>query len=270
MDDKNSPMYLMLISIHGLIRGQDLELGRDADTGGQTKYVVDLLRALAERDDVAQVDLVTRRVVDPDISTDYAQPLEVLSDKARIIRIDAGPDGYLAKESLWDHLDSFMDNLLSWLNGQKRMPDLVHSHYADAGYVGVRLSNLVGIPLVHTGHSLGRDKRLRLLAKGVDREEINQRYNMDRRVDAEEEMLANADLVITSTHNEIEEQYALYNYYQPDCMVVIPPGTDLSQFHPPGPADSEPEFSQTIARFLEEPRKPMVLALSRQMNVKIS
>ncbi|MES9898057.1 MAG: HAD-IIB family hydrolase [Sedimenticola sp.] len=263
MDDKNSPMYLMLISIHGLIRGQDLELGRDADTGGQTKYVVDLLRALAERDDVAQVDLVTRRVVDPDISTDYAQPLEVLSDKARIIRIDAGPDGYLAKESLWDHLDSFMDNLLSWLNGQKRMPDLVHSHYADAGYVGVRLSNLVGIPLVHTGHSLGRDKRLRLLAKGVDREEINQRYNMDRRVDAEEEMLANADLVITSTHNEIEEQYALYNYYQPDCMVVIPPGTDLSQFHPPGPADSEPEFSQTIARFLEEPRKPMVLALSR-------
>ncbi|MEJ1356410.1 MAG: HAD-IIB family hydrolase [Candidatus Sedimenticola sp. (ex Thyasira tokunagai)] len=263
MDDKNSPMYLMLISIHGLIRGQDLELGRDADTGGQTKYVVDLLRALAERDDVAQVDLVTRRVVDPDISTDYAQPLEVLSEKARIIRIDAGADGYLAKESLWDHLDSFMDNLLSWLNGQKRMPDLVHSHYADAGYVGVRLSNLVGIPLVHTGHSLGRDKRLRLLAKGVDREEINQRYNMDRRVDAEEEMLANADLVITSTHNEIEEQYALYNHYQPDCMVVIPPGTDLSQFHPPGPADSEPEFSQTIARFLEEPRKPMVLALSR-------
>ncbi|MEJ1461928.1 MAG: HAD-IIB family hydrolase [Candidatus Sedimenticola sp. (ex Thyasira tokunagai)] len=256
-------MYLMLISIHGLIRGQDLELGRDADTGGQTKYVVDLLRALAERDDVAQVDLVTRRVVDPDISTDYAQPLEVLSEKARIIRIDAGADGYLAKESLWDHLDSFMDNLLSWLNGQKRMPDLVHSHYADAGYVGVRLSNLVGIPLVHTGHSLGRDKRLRLLAKGVDREEINQRYNMDRRVDAEEEMLANADLVITSTHNEIEEQYALYNHYQPDCMVVIPPGTDLSQFHPPGPADSEPEFSQTIARFLEEPRKPMVLALSR-------
>ncbi|MEJ1297514.1 MAG: HAD-IIB family hydrolase [Candidatus Sedimenticola sp. (ex Thyasira tokunagai)] len=263
MDGKNSPMYLMLISIHGLIRGQDLELGRDADTGGQTKYVVDLLRALAERDDVAQVDLVTRRVVDPDISTDYAQPLEVLSEKARIIRIDAGADGYLAKESLWDHLDSFMDNLLSWLNGQKRMPDLVHSHYADAGYVGVRLSNLVGIPLVHTGHSLGRDKRLRLLAKGVDREEINQRYNMDRRVDAEEEMLANADLVITSTHNEIEEQYALYNHYQPDCMVVIPPGTDLSQFHPPGPADSEPEFSQTIARFLEEPRKPMVLALSR-------
>lgn len=41
--------HLLLISIHGLIRGHDLELGRDADTGGQTKYVVDLARALAER-----------------------------------------------------------------------------------------------------------------------------------------------------------------------------------------------------------------------------
>jgi len=33
-------LYIALISVHGLIRGQNLELGRDADTGGQTKYVV--------------------------------------------------------------------------------------------------------------------------------------------------------------------------------------------------------------------------------------
>jgi sucrose-phosphate synthase len=158
-------MYLLLISIHGLIRGHDLELGRDADTGGQTKYVVDLARALSERKDITQVDLVTRRVLDPTISSDYAESIEPLTEKARIVRIDAGPEEYLPKEQLWDHLDSFMDNLLSWLNEQGQMPDVVHSHYADAGYVGVRLSNLLGVPLVHTGHSLGRDKRQRLLAK---------------------------------------------------------------------------------------------------------
>ncbi|MCI5159727.1 MAG: hypothetical protein D3906_15125, partial [Candidatus Electrothrix sp. AUS1_2] len=60
--------YILLISIHGLIRSHDLELGRDADTGGQTKYVVDLARALAEHEEVAQVDLVTRLVVDPAVS----------------------------------------------------------------------------------------------------------------------------------------------------------------------------------------------------------
>jgi sucrose-phosphate synthase len=239
-----------------------MELGRDADTGGQTKYVVDLARALAECTEVAQVDLVTRRIVDASVSQDYAQPIEHLSDKARIVRIDAGPQEYLAKEQLWDYLDSFMDNLSQWLHEQHRMPDLVHSHYADAGYVGVRLSNLLGIPLVHTGHSLGRDKRKRLLARGLSREEIEKTYNISRRIDAEEEILANAALVITSTHNEIEEQYALYNYYEPQRMAVIPPGTDLKQFHTPE-KDERIAFAAQVDRFLSDPDKPLILALSR-------
>ncbi|MDH3221456.1 MAG: HAD-IIB family hydrolase, partial [Gammaproteobacteria bacterium] len=202
------------------------------------------------------------RVVDDAISEDYAQPLEQLSDKVQIIRIDAGPEEYIAKEQLWDHLDSFMDNLLHWLNEQNRMPDIVHSHYADAGYVGVRLANLLGIPLVHTGHSLGRDKRKRLLARGLSREEIEATYNIARRIEAEEEVLANASLVVTSTHNEIEEQYGLYNYYDPDRMTVIPPGTNLEQFHPPS-QDESIDFAKQVDRFLIKPDKPLILALSR-------
>ncbi|MCB1801188.1 MAG: HAD-IIB family hydrolase [Gammaproteobacteria bacterium] len=262
MTETETGRYLLLISVHGLIRGHDLELGRDADTGGQTKYVVDLARALAQRSDVAGVDLVTRRVSDPHVSDDYAQPVETLSDKARIVRIQAGPDGYIPKEKLWDHLDSFTDNLADWLKGQQRVPDYIHSHYADAGYVGVRLAHLLGKPLIHTGHSLGRDKRKRLLARGLSREDIETAYNIERRIDAEEEVLANADLVITSTHNEIEEQYGLYNYYDPGRMVVIPPGTDLEQFHPPV-ADERIAFTKQVNRFLSNPDKPLVLALSR-------
>src|SRR5690554_2183273 len=41
-------LRIAMLSIHGLIRGSDLELGRDADTGGQTKYVVEMTRALGE------------------------------------------------------------------------------------------------------------------------------------------------------------------------------------------------------------------------------
>ena len=95
MESKPTGLYLVLVSIHGLIRGHDLELGRDADTGGQTKYVVDLARALGECDEVAQVDLITRRVVETRISDDYAEPVEQLSDSARIVRIDAGPDEFV-------------------------------------------------------------------------------------------------------------------------------------------------------------------------------
>jgi len=259
MSDKR---YLLLISIHGLIRGSELELGRDADTGGQTKYVVDLAKSLGELEDVDQVDLVTRCIVDPNVSDDYAKPVEQLSDAVRIVRVATGPKEYIPKEQLWDHLDTFTDNLVGWLNKQPRMPDLVHSHYADAGYVGVRLSNLLSVPLVHTGHSLGRDKRKRLLAKGMSREEIEKTYNIERRIDAEEEILANADLVITSTRNEIDEQYGLYSYYDPERMRVIPPGTDLQLFHPPSEDEVIP-FRQQVDRFLEEPSKPLVLALSR-------
>ena len=245
-----------------MIRGNDLELGRDADTGGQTKYVVDLARALAACKEIDQVDLVTRRIIDPSVSDDYNMPEERVTDNARIIRICAGPHEYIQKELLWDHLDSFMDNLVSWLNQQNRMPDIIHSHYADAGYVGVKLSNLLGVPLIHTGHSLGRDKRKRLLARGLSRKEIEQTYNIERRIDAEEEILANADLIITSTHNEIEEQYSLYNYYDPQRMVVIPPGTDLEKFFPDN-KDEQSGFLDEVSRFLTEPDKPMILALSR-------
>jgi len=262
MENESGRLYLLLISIHGLIRGTNLELGRDADTGGQTQYVVELARALGESDSVARVDLVTRRIVDENVSDDYAQPLERLSDRARIVRIDAGPGEYIAKEQLWDHLDSFLDNLTQWLKRQPRMPDALHSHYPDAAFVAVRLANLLGVPLVHTGHSLGRDKRKRLLASGLPAEKIEKTYNIARRIAAEEEALANADLVITSTHNEIEEQYGLYNYYDPDRMVVIPPGTDLKRFHPPRKGESF-TFSEKLDRFLREPAKPIVLALSR-------
>ena len=263
MTGKTDPLYLLLISVHGLIRGYDLELGRDADTGGQTKYVVDLARALGQQKAVARVDLVTRQVIDPEVSPDYAEAIEPLGDGTQIVRIQAGPDAYIRKEELWDCLDIFTDNLLQWLRQQPSMPDVIHAHYADAGYVGTRLSHLTGIPLVFTGHSLGRDKRTRLLATGLDSDLLEQRYHISRRIDAEEDVLATADLVITSTRHEISEQYELYDYYHPERMVVVPPGTNLEQFYPADAESGNIPFKKSLKRFLKDPKKPMILALSR-------
>ena len=256
-------LYIMMISVHGLIRGENLELGRDADTGGQTKYVVELTKALARQSTVEKVDLVTRRICDVAVARDYGEPTEELEPNARIIRIDAGPDLYIPKEELWGHLDAFTDELFAWIHRQPRLPDVLHSHYADAGYVGVRLSHLTGLPLIHTGHSLGRDKVRRLLALGLTVDEIEQRYRMSERIRAEEDVLNSASLVITSTHNEIEEQYELYDCYTREKMSVIPPGTDLNQFHPPIPEQDCIPFAGTLAKYLREPEKPMILALSR-------
>lgn len=255
--------YLVLLSIHGLIRGYDLELGRDADTGGQTKYVLELARALGEHPAVERVDLITRRIVDDAVSPGYAEPLEMLSERVRIVRMEAGPAAYIPKEQLWDSLDSFVDNTLVYLRGVPRLPNLIHSHYADAGYVGARVASLLGLPLVHTGHSLGRGKRKRMLAYGVKPDDIERIYNITRRIEAEELALGSASRVITSTSQEIDEQYAVYDYYQPEQMCVVPPGTDLDLFHPPSGAEWQGEVAAELQRFLRVPGKAMVLAISR-------
>lgn len=263
MGPEPEKLYIVLVSIHGLIRGHDLELGRDADTGGQTKYVVELARALGELPGVARVDLLTRRLVDDLVSSDYSHQIEPLSKKSRIVRVDCADNIYIPKEDLWDHLDSFADNALYWLQEQDMVPSVIHSHYADAGYVATRLVHQMGIPLVHTGHSLGRSKRKRLLASGLKGDEIEGRYNMSRRIEAEELTLGTAQLVITSTHQEIEEQYGQYDYYRPDQMTVIPPGTDLQQFFPPEGDEKNSGIFGLLSTFLQDPHKPIILALSR-------
>ena len=244
-------IYIAMISVHGLVRGHDLELGRDADTGGQVKYVVELARFLARQPGIAGVDLFTRLIAAPDTDPDYAREREILEDRARIVRIVAGPvEEYLPKEALWDYLDSFIDNMMTLFREADRQPDVIHSHYADAGYVGSRLAHFLGVPLIHTGHSLGRVKRRRFLATGLSSQAIDERYNMSRRIEAEEMTLASADRVITSTHQEIEEQYELYDHYQPDQMRVVPPGTDLTLFYPPEGGEWQRPIGQEIRRFL--------------------
>ena len=263
MNGQADRLYIVLLSIHGLIRGNNLELGRDADTGGQTLYVLELAQALGRHPNVERVDLVTRLVADDSVANDYAQPIEKLSNNVQIVRIHAGPDEYIFKEQLWDYLDTFADNFANTLRANNRLPDIIHSHYADAGYVGFHLSNLLGIPLIHTGHSLGRVKRSRLLAYGLTANEVEMQYNMKRRIEAEEMTLALAERVITSTNQEIEEQYELYDYYQPEQMCVIPPGTDLQKFMPPSGGELQTALFKQLVQSLKQPNKPIILALSR-------
>ncbi len=256
-------LYVLMLSVHGLMRGHELELGRDADTGGQTLYVIELARALGRHPRVAQVDVVTRLVDDASVSPDYSVPVEALGGNARLVRLPCGPRRYLRKESLWNHLDQLVDRTLSYLRQQPHLPDVIHSHYADAGYVGVQLSQLLGIPLVHTGHSLGRSKRQSLLDHGRKAQTIDRQFNFDRRIAAEEDVLEHAALVVTSTAQESNEQYGLYNNHQPARMVVIPPGTDTSRFAPPGRAPVPPHISALVDRFFTQPKKPLILTICR-------
>jgi sucrose-phosphate synthase len=256
-------LYIVHISIHGLIRGRDLELGRDADTGGQCTYVLELVKALARHPRVGKVDLLTRHVADPKVSSDYARPVEELGHGAAIRRIPAGPRRYLRKEVLWRYLDIFVDQTLALFRKTGRLPDIIHAHYGDAGYVGRQLATLLGCPFIFTGHSLGRTKEQRLLEGGADPERIKSHYNLPTRIEAEEMALDAASLVCTSTRQEVDEQYSDYEFYAPERMRVIPPGVDISRFSQPGDSPVPQATLDKVNRFLRDPDRPLVMAMAR-------
>ena len=265
MKTKNADgLDICLISVHGLIRAHAPELGRDSDTGGQIKYVLELAEALSKRDDVASIELLTRQIIDDKVSRDYAQLEEPITDKAKIVRIPFGPKRYLYKERLWPYLDLFVDHILSHFRRRGGPPDIVHGHYADAGYAGGQIARLLGIPFIFTGHSLGRVKKGRLMEQGKSTEaSLDRRFNFPARIEAEEFALETASLVVTSTHQEVEQQYALYDHYVPERMEVIPPGVSLESFQPPVTPFEPPRIAGEINRFLHESDKPMILAMAR-------
>uniref|UniRef100_A0A6V7QZ04 Sucrose-phosphate synthase n=1 Tax=Ananas comosus var. bracteatus TaxID=296719 RepID=A0A6V7QZ04_ANACO len=326
-DNKGKKLYIVLISLHGLVRGENMELGRDSDTGGK---VCCRARPRPLNDaGVYRVDLFTRQISSPDVDWSYGEPAEMLtsgsyepegndlgeSAGAYIIRIPFGPrNKYLRKELLWPYLQEFVDGALAHIlnmsrvlgeqvgGGQPVWPYVIHGHYADAGDVAALLSGALNVPMVLTGHSLGRNKLEQLLKQGrMSKEDINATYRIMRRIEAEELSLDAAELVITSTRQEIDEQWGLYDgfdvklervlrararrgvschgRYMPR-MVVIPPGMDFSNVVVPEDsteADGDleligadgaslksiPPIWSEVMRFLTNPHKPMILALSR-------
>ena len=267
--------YVQLFSLHGLIRSRNLEMGRDADTGGQVKYVMELGHHLSQREDIRRVDLFTRLIVDKQVSSDYSDPVEIVNDKFRIVRIQCGGRKYMRKELLWPHLEEYVDKTIKFIKRNWVIPDIVHGHYPDGGHVALQLADIFGLPFVYTGHSLGRAKLARLLEQGMTEVDIDKKFKINRRIAAEERILTRADLVVTSTRHEIKQQYALYDHKDVPQYQVIPPGIGIETFYPfyhdmfdEGDTSENARFAQAsmlkeLNRFFMNPDKPLILALSR-------
>ncbi len=271
VNESNKKLYIQLYSVHGLIRGKNLELGRDADTGGQTKYVVELAETLSKDPRVEKVELVTRLIKDKNVSANYSVPIEKVNDKFSIVRIQCGGGRYIRKELLWTHLEEFVDKSIKYIKSQGRLPDIIHSHYADAGYVCSELTKFFGIPFIHTGHSLGRDKLRKLLNDGVRMEDIEKRYKINHRINVEEEIIYFADMIVTSTRQEIKKQYGDYNNTNEEKFRVIPPGVDLEKFYPYNdPGQILPEAAKykgiiagKLQKFFNDVSKPLIFTVCR-------
>ncbi len=256
------------LHLHGLIRSNSLELGRDSDTGGQTQYVLELVKSLANTTEVDQVDLVTRLINDSKIDSSYSKEQEFIELGAQILRFQFGPNKYLRKELLWPYLDELTQNLIQYYQQYENKPSCIHAHYADAGYVGVRLSQALKVPFIFTGHSLGREKKRKLLEAGLKINQIEKLYCISKRINAEEESLKYADIVVTSTKQESVHQYSQYHSFSLEKSKVIAPGVDHTKFHHIHSTTETSEIDNMMLPFLKDIRKPPILAISRAVRRK--
>ncbi|WP_061933037.1 HAD-IIB family hydrolase [Aureimonas sp. AU22] len=252
-------MFILHVALQGCLRARDVEYGLTADTGGHIRYLLDLVEASAADPAVSRIVVATRRFEDARLGGDYAQGAERIDGKTEIVRFWTDHPGYLEKEALHTEVESFADGLVAFIEAQDQRPAVIHAHYADAASVAAIVEARLGIPFVFTAHSLGLVKREAMgLPAGAD-------AALDRRIEAENAALERAALVIASSRDEAEVQWAGYRSYEPGRIRILAPGSDLTRF---AGAPTCVRVDASIARFLREPEKPVILALARPVAKK--
>jgi D-inositol-3-phosphate glycosyltransferase len=161
-----------------------------------------------------EVDIFTRRT-----NPDQAEIVEI--SKGVRVRHFACGHGALTKEELPAHINGLSKEFLRIIKEENY--DVIHSHYWISGKVAMAASKELGIPLVHTMHTMARVKNLNL-AEGESPEPMI-------RVQGETQVVAAAQALVANTDAEAASLVSLYDAC-PDIVHVVTPGVDLYTFIP--------------------------------------
>jgi D-inositol-3-phosphate glycosyltransferase len=209
------------------------------ETGGMNVYVRDLTRELTRRG--IYVDVFTRSQ-----NPHLPHVMHSLGKTGRVIHIPAGPEEPYNKNHVFDHLPEFVDNVLTFAGREGITYDVIHSHYWLSGWAARDLRAEWGAPIVQMFHTLGHVKNQ--IAAPNERES-------QRRIDVEAEIVRCVDHLVAATPAEKEQLVMLYSA-DPNKITIIPPGVDLTRFHPHSPEDAK-------ARLGVKPCDQMILFVGR-------
>lgn len=190
-------------------------MGKDG-VGGMNVYLREMCSALSAFPEV-ELDVFTR------CQDKHLAEVKNLNQKLRIIHLSGGPECSMERIFLYDFIDDFSDNLLEFIQKEKRKYDLIFSHYWLSGLIGERIKKCFSVPLVHVFHTLAF---LKGKAFGLDGDH-------SCRLRAEEHLARIADLIISSS---FLEKKALIDEYgiDPSKAQVIFPGVNEDRFLPEG------------------------------------
>ena len=235
------------------------------DTGGQTLYVLQLAKALGKKG--IKVDIFHRRFEN---LPEEESPFE----NVRIIRLPAGGPGFLQKEKMYEVMPEFTNNILTYAKENRLKYNVIHSHYWDGGYAGLRLSRKLKIPHVFTPHSLGKLKELHMELEKTPVQKLRPVYRYQVRIAAEQRILHDANaitLLSETTRIRLLERY-LVDF---EKLHVIYPGIDTSIFQPikngvDKKVQLEPNSILTVSRLVNPKGLDRVLDALNLLKGKIS
>lgn len=193
------------------------------DTGGQTVYVLQLAKALGRKN--IKVDIITRQF-------DNQPEEEEIFENVKIIRIPAGKNTFVQKEKMYELIPEMVENLMHHMQKKRKEYDIIHSHYWDGGYAGNILSKMLGVPHVHTPHSLGKLKKVEMMAvEEAPLQKLKPMYRYHVRIAIEQQIMnkANAIVVICETSRIQVLQYYIVDF---EKLKVIYPGIETDVFNP--------------------------------------
>jgi D-inositol-3-phosphate glycosyltransferase len=187
----------------------EAEIGKDS-AGGQNIYVRQLGMALAQRG--CQVDMFTRRENPNQKTIVEHTPL------CRTIRLTAGSAKCIPPEELFNYLPEFVQAWLEFQSQSGCQYSLLHTNSWLSGWVGMQLKSNLGLPQVHTYHSIGAVKYQ------------NEHYPevTPGRLAVERQILEGVDCVIATSP---QEEADLRQYVSLEGKIqVIPCGIDTQHF----------------------------------------
>ncbi len=268
-------MHVAFLNPQGNFDSTDSHLTQHPDFGGQLVYVKQVALALGGLG--CRVDILTRQIKDPvwpEFSEKFAHYPS--APNVHIVRLPAGPEKFLCKESLWPHLvRDWTPNIIRFYREEGRLPAVFTAHYGDGGLSATLLEEQTGIPFTFTAHSLGAQKMDKLGVTVDTLSAFNARYAFAQRIVAERLSMNRSAVNITSTQQERFEQYAHRAYAgavevgDDSRFAVIPPGVNLGIFDREARAADEDAVQRylqtTLARDLAEGRRdlPVIIASSR-------
>jgi mannosylfructose-phosphate synthase len=212
---------IAMISTHGYVAAVP-PLGA-TDTGGQVVYVLELSKLLAGLG--YTVDIWTRRFEDQPES-------EPVADGVQVIRVPCGGTAFIPKEYLNASIPEWVDNARHLIRERGLSYDFIDSHYWDAGIAGQLLGKALGIPHIHTPHSLGAWKKRQMETDSPQSiATFEAEYNFTERIKSERRIYHGAAAVIATT---LQQQEILADDYgvSPAFCHVISPGFDEKRFYP--------------------------------------